>query len=103
MKFKHALAASIAVIALVACEVPEDDGTTAADRAEVNSNKDDKADKSQAEDDGPDETAAHENASESAERYLDQRPFSRAGLIEQLEFEGYTHQKAVYGVNKVGL
>ena len=25
----------------------------------------------------------------------------RAGLIEQLEYEGYTHDEAVYGVDKV--
>lgn len=28
--------------------------------------------------------------------------FSRSGLIEQLEYEGYTHAQAVYGVDKVG-
>ena len=27
--------------------------------------------------------------------------FSRSGLIEQLEYEGYTHDEAVYGVDKV--
>lgn len=26
--------------------------------------------------------------------------FSRSGLIEQLEYEGFTHDQAVYGVNK---
>ena len=29
--------------------------------------------------------------------------FSRQGLIDQLQFEGYTYEQAVYGVNQVGL
>lgn len=99
MKIKHALAASIAVIALAGCEVPEDDGTTAADRAEVNSKKDGKADKSQAEDEGPEETTAQENARDAAESYLDISAYSRSGLIEQLEFEGYSTKDATYGVD----
>jgi hypothetical protein len=50
-----------------------------------------------------DETAGQENARRSAESYLDTSPFSRSGLIEQLKFEGYTEQQAVYGVNQAGL
>jgi hypothetical protein len=99
MKIKHALAASLAVIAFAACEVPEDDGTTAADRSEVNSKKGDKASKSQAEADVPKETAAQENAREAAESYLDLTAYSRSGLIEQLKFEGYSTKDATYGVN----
>jgi len=29
--------------------------------------------------------------------------FSRSGLIEQLEYEGYTPEQAEYGVNQTGL
>ena len=29
--------------------------------------------------------------------------FSREGLIEQLEYEKFTHEQAVYAANKVGL
>lgn len=91
-----ALVAFTAVIALVSCAVPEDDGTTAADRSEVNS-KDDKAgSKDKA---GPKETAAQENARESAESYLDYSPYSRKGLIKQLKFEGYSTKDATYGVD----
>ncbi|MEU7952653.1 Ltp family lipoprotein [Micromonospora chalcea] len=36
-----------------------------------------------------------------AKDYLDTQPFSRSGLIKQLEFEGYTHAQAVYGVDQV--
>jgi colicin import membrane protein len=49
------------------------------------------------------ETVGQENARRSVESYLDYSAFSRSGLIEQLEFEGYTAQQAVYGVNQTGL
>ena len=42
----------------------------------------------------------YEQAVKAAKNYLDIMAFSRSGLIEQLEFEGYTHDQAVYGVDK---
>ncbi len=36
----------------------------------------------------------------SARSYLDYQSFSRQGLIQQLEFEGFTHSQASYGVSK---
>lgn len=47
-------------------------------------------------------TKAQENALKKAESYLKYSAFSRKGLIEQLEFEGFTHSEAVYGVDNVG-
>jgi hypothetical protein len=44
-----------------------------------------------------------EQAAQTAEDYLDTSGFSRSGLIEQLKYEGYTHQQAVYGVTAAGL
>ena len=44
-----------------------------------------------------------EQAAGSAKDYLDGQSFSRSGLIEQLEFEGYTPAQAIYGVNQTGL
>jgi outer membrane biosynthesis protein TonB len=41
------------------------------------------------------------NAVSSAESYLDYSAFSRSGLIEQLEFEGYSKTDATYAVDKV--
>ena len=38
----------------------------------------------------------------SAKEYLDTQGFSKQGLIEQLEFEGYTKEEAVYGANNCG-
>jgi hypothetical protein len=48
-------------------------------------------------------TRSEENAIRSAEEYLDFLAFSRSGLIEQLEFEGFTTEQATYGVDKTGL
>jgi hypothetical protein len=38
-----------------------------------------------------------------AKQYLKTMPFSRAGLIDQLEYEGFTSAQARYGVKKAGL
>ena len=38
-------------------------------------------------------------AVESAESYLDYTSFSKSGLIEQLEFEGFAPAQAQYGAN----
>jgi Host cell surface-exposed lipoprotein len=35
-----------------------------------------------------------------AASFLEASSFSRSGLIEQLEFEGFTHAQAVFGVQK---
>ena len=45
----------------------------------------------------------NKQAAKAAKDYLDDSSFSRSGLIEQLEYEGYTEQQAVYGVNQAGL
>ena len=45
----------------------------------------------------------NEQAAKKAQDYLDIMAFSRQGLIDQLQFEGYTYEQAVYGVNQVGL
>ena len=49
------------------------------------------------------ETVSQSNAREKAQSYLDYSAFSRQGLIEQLEYEGFTSSQATYGVNAVGL
>ncbi|MBV1755875.1 MAG: Ltp family lipoprotein [Methanobacterium sp.] len=50
----------------------------------------------------PTTTAGQEQAAKMAENYLNTMPFSRSGLIEQLEFEGFTRQEAEYGVDQTG-
>lgn len=52
-------------------------------------------------DEGPTETVSQANARESAEAYLAFTSFSRSGLIEQLEFEGYATADAEYAVAAV--
>jgi len=48
------------------------------------------------------ESVGKRNAREKAARYLEYSAFSRSGLIDQLEFEGFTRTQAEYGVNAVG-
>lgn len=47
-------------------------------------------------------TTGERNALASAIGYLDIMPFSRSGLIEQLEYEGYTTSEATYAVDNCG-
>ena len=44
-------------------------------------------------------TLGEENALRSAQDYLSFTSFSREGLIQQLEYEGYTNEEAVYAVD----
>lgn len=48
-------------------------------------------------------TAGQENALGSARDYLNLTAFSRSGLIEQLEFEGYSTEDATYAVDAVNV
>lgn len=45
------------------------------------------------------ETLGQKNAREQALSYLSFMPFSYDGLVEQLEYEGYTHEEAIYAVD----
>ena len=45
------------------------------------------------------ETFSQQQARESARSYLNFTSFSRSGLIDQLEFEGYSTSDATYGVD----
>lgn len=47
-------------------------------------------------------TMSQKNALRSAEAYLDYTAFSYSGLIEQLEFEGYSTEDATYAVDNCG-
>ena len=42
------------------------------------------------------------NALERALEYLDYTSFSYSGLIDQLEFEGFTKEEATYGADNCG-
>lgn len=48
------------------------------------------------------ETVSQRNARSKADAYLDMSGFSRSGLIEQLEFEGFSEADATYGADAVG-
>ncbi|MBA7491688.1 hypothetical protein ES702_02236 [subsurface metagenome] len=47
-------------------------------------------------------TLGEKNAVKKALDYLAYTSFSYSGLIAQLEYEGFTHEEAVYGVDKCG-
>ena len=53
----------------------------------------------------PDETEptlGEQNALKSAQEYLSFSAFSYSGLVQQLEFEGYSHAEATYGADRCG-
>jgi hypothetical protein len=47
-------------------------------------------------------TIGEKNSLNKALSYLRYTPFSYSGLVKQLEYEGYTHGEAVYGVDNCG-
>ena len=47
-------------------------------------------------------TSGMRNALATAHDYLDTMAFSYSGLIDQLEYEGYTYSEAVYAVDNCG-
>ena len=47
-------------------------------------------------------SSGEKNALKKALQYLDYTAFSYSGLIEQLEFEGFTHSEAAYGADHCG-
>ncbi len=49
------------------------------------------------------ETVSQKNAVRKAEQYLRTMPFSKEGLIEQLEYEGFSNADATYAVNKLNV
>ena len=49
----------------------------------------------------PESTVSQKNAVRAAENYLRVGPFSESGLIEQLEFEGYSTEDATYAVQNI--
>lgn len=47
------------------------------------------------------ETVSQKNAIRAAENYLNFTAFSKSGLIDQLEYEGYSNADATYAVNNI--
>lgn len=47
-------------------------------------------------------TMGQKNALKQAKNYIDFMAFSYSGLVEQLEYEGYSHEDAVYGADNCG-
>ena len=53
-------------------------------------------------DSGSSLTTGQKNALEQAKSYLSVMPFSRSGLIDQLEYEGYSTEDATFAVDNCG-
>ena len=53
-------------------------------------------------DNTPKMTTGQKNALKAADSYLSYTAFSYTGLIEQLEFEGYSHDEAVFAADNCG-
>lgn len=49
----------------------------------------------------PQLTVSQQNAIRHAENYISTMPFSKTGLIEQLEYEGYSTEDATYAVDHI--
>ena len=49
-----------------------------------------------------DPTIGEKNALSNALQYLNYTAFSHSGLVRQLEYEGYSHEEAVYGADNCG-
>ncbi len=47
-------------------------------------------------------TSGQENALEKAVDYLNYTAFSKKGLMDQLEYEGFTHADALYAADNIG-
>src|SRR5699024_9653926 len=53
------------------------------------------------EEDRSSETVSQQNAVGAAKNYIEYTAFSKTGLIEQLEFEGFSNEDATYAVNEI--
>lgn len=49
------------------------------------------------------ETLSQKNAVAKADTYSDAIAFSKSGLVEQLEFDGFSNEDATYAVNKISV
>ncbi|MBY9073436.1 Ltp family lipoprotein [Nocardioides sp. WL0053] len=108
MKKKLVIGTVIALVfALGACEVPEDDGTTHAERvvkeqqAAQSKDKPSGEVKEANEPEAPQYSVAQENAIALAADYLDYSAYSRSGLIDQLKYEGFSAKDATFAVDHI--
>jgi hypothetical protein len=97
MRFLSIAAAWLAIAAIVGACAPEQAGTTAP--REQGAATAPAPTEQAANDDGL--STAQQNAIESAESYLSFSAFSQSGLIEQLEFEGYSTADATFAVESL--
>lgn len=91
-KFISIVIAAMLVFTLFACESYDDVKTIVDDELELST-------ESSAQ---PDMTVSQQNALRCAKEYLDYTAFSYGGLINQLEFEGFSTEDATFAVDNCG-
>lgn len=100
---KKILIAAVCALAVSACtlEAEIDEGSTAGPESPTVEAADspETVDPPTAETVEPGPTGPQQNAIRQAESYLQFSAFSRTGLIEQLEFEGFTNADATFAVD----
>lgn len=77
-------------------------GHSSTDSQDDKTVEEDSEDEEEEEEDEEEPTTGEYNALRKARDYLNLMAFSRSGLIEQLEFEGYSHDEAVYAADNCG-
>ena len=94
-KWLAGLVAVIMTVVLAACDsAPADSGASVQTSGE--------SEQSSASPVSEEETTGQKNARKKAESYLELMPFSYQGLIDQLEFDQFTHEDAVYAADNCG-
>lgn len=81
----------LALSFLTACTIPVEEPSNTPREVQTTS------DGEEEESDRPKETAGQANARAKGEEYLSISAYSRKGLVEQLEFEGFSKKDAQYG------
>ena len=94
----------VLVFVFLAVGSTETDEEPAAEPDEAVEKPEDVVGEEPVEEEKPDDevTKGEKNALSSALNYLRTMPFSYSGLINQLEYEGYTNEQAVYGADNCG-
>ncbi|MEY4557965.1 MAG: hypothetical protein RL024_123 [Actinomycetota bacterium] len=97
----------IALIAIIGFSTANNAGTSSTDDLVASEEANDSSatetteTETQAAEEFPDETVSQTNAREMADSYLRSSAFSLKGIIEQLEYEGFSNDDATYGAEAV--
>ena len=83
-------------------DIPDPTPEETKEPEDIETDSDDSADSPAPEADASAPSTGEFNALNKANSYLSFSAFSYSGLVEQLEYEGFTHEEAVYGADHCG-